>query len=308
MTSEPSSDTTKHLAPKHLVKYLDAQAGIKAIESQSLLWSSPNCFNSPFEMNGLCEIPFANNELLDATVKVASSLIFSDERAKGDTPLITAINRWRDEDRFETPQEAKAVLKDLLGKMVEQKEEQLHITLQKWQQFIESIRVCCFCNSANIATAWGQFADNHQGIAISIKPDEENGLNHAQPIHYNKERTQITTIKEQMGSLLYNHSNQPNQRFAKNILQKPDFLKNECEWRTLSPKDNSFRQSDIPDKDEKMLTPSSISAVYLGINCSDSTKKQALCAIKNITPTPKFFQCELSKNTYQIEYKTISLD
>lgn len=322
MTSEPSSDTTKpsgdttkpsgetarYSHPKHLVKYLSAQAGVSALESHSLMWSSPNRFDSPFEMNGLCEIPFSNNELLEATVKVATSLIFSDNKAVGDTPLIAAINRWRDEDRFESPQEAKTVLKDLLAKMVAQKEEQLHITIKKWQHFVESIRICCFCSSANNTSAWAQFGDNHQGIAISIEPNEENALSHAQPIKYHKERPQLTTIKEQMGSLLYNHNCQPNQRFVKNLLQKPDFLSAEQEWRALSPKDSSFKKTDTPDKDEKMLTPNSIYAIYFGINCSESTKKQALNLIKKFSQKPKCFQCELSKNTYNIEYKTVNTE
>ncbi len=306
MTSEPSKDSNTRATPKHLIKYLDAAAGIQALESQSLLWSSPNSFSSPFEMNGRCDIPFNNHELLDATVKVASSLIFSDDRAVGDTPLVSAINRWRDEERFETPQEAKVVLKDLLKKMVEQKEVELYSTLQKWQQFAESIRLCCFCSEPNIASAWTQFADNHQGIAISLAPDVDNGLDHAQPVKYSPERIQLTTIKEQMASLLYNHNSQAHQRFAKNLLHKPEHLKDECEWRALSPKDSSFRATQQANKEEKMLTPGSITAIYLGIHCSEASQKRLFTAINSLTPKPKTYQCMLGKSTYKIEHRAIT--
>ncbi|WP_053981584.1 DUF2971 domain-containing protein [Marinagarivorans algicola] len=306
MTSEPSKDSRQPTSPKHLIKYLDAAAGIQALESHSLLWSSPNRFRSPFEMNGRYEMPFNNHELLDTTVKVASSLIFNNDRAIGDTPLISAINRWRDEKRFDTPEEAKAVLKGLLRKRVEQQEEQLYSTLQQWQQFAESIRVCCFCSEAHVASAWTQFADHHQGIAISLTPNAENELHHAQPVTYSPERIQLTTVKEQVADLLYNHNNQVHQRFTQNLLHKPKHLQAEREWRALTPRDSSFQKTAHPYQEEKVLAPGSIAALYLGVNCSESTKTHLLAIATHLIPTPKIYQCIIAKHTYQIEHKIIT--
>lgn len=287
--------------PKHLIKYVSADAGLAILSSQSLLWSSPNHYSSPFEMNGKCAIPFSSKELLDATVKLSTSLIFSDEKPKGETPLMTAINRWRDEGRFNSPQEAENVLKDLLGRMVSQKEEQLHASLQKWQMFVESVRTCCFCASPDLPLAWEKFADQHKGIAISVIPDAENGLEQVQPVQYTSERPQLTTLKEQINQLLYNLAVNPNQRFPKNLLSKPSFLSEEREWRALMPKNASFRKTDDPCRDEKMLTKGSIRAIYLGLNSDEATRNAVKAACSNMEKHPKLYQIMIAKNQFKLE-------
>ena len=287
--------------PKQLIKYVSADAGLAILRSQSLLWSSPNLYSSPFEMNGKCAIPFSSQELLEATVKLSTALIFNDDRPQGDTPLMTAINRWRDEERFNSPQEAESVLKDLLSRMVAQKEEQLHASLQKWQMFVESVRTCCFCASSDLPQAWEKFADNHRGIAISIAPDADNGLEQVQPVIYTNERPQLTTLKEQINQLLYNLAVNPNQRFPKNLLSKPSFLSEEREWRALVPRNGSFRKTDHPNRDERMLTPGSIRAVYLGIDCDESTRQSVKKACADMKKQPKLIQLNIAKNHFKFD-------
>lgn len=302
VTSEKTSGDAKHHTPQQLTKYLTKDAGIDALESQSLLWSSPNAFTSPFEMNGRYLLPFSGSELLNAAVKVSCSLIFSELKATGDTPIVAAINRWKDEDRFETPEEAKSVLSDLLAKMIAHKEEELHKTLLKWQQFVESIRVCCLCKSADNPSAWAQFAENHQGIAITLNTTEENGLVHAHPVHYSQDRIHITSIKEQMGNLIYGHTSHPHQRFAKNLLYKPTFCTQESEWRVINPSNDNFIKTQHPDKDKKPLTPGSIASVYLGVNATTQTCNTVIKAAKNLQPAPKIYTCAINKKTFAIDH------
>ena len=288
--------------PKRLYKYAGADAGVKILQSNSLLWGSPDLFDSPFEMNGKCGLAFNSSELLDATVKLATSLIFNPERPKGDTPLVAAINRWREEERFDSPQEAQAVLADLLGKMVEQREEQLLTTQAKWQAFAEAIRINCFCEYSDVLSAWERYADNHKGIAIALSPDDENGLEEAHAVHYDKVRPQLTTLKEQLSSLLYNTPMHITQRFSRNLLHKPTHLKQEHEWRVLSPKDASFRKHEGSRYDEKMLTPGAIRAIYLGLNCEEATAQACIHAAKEMSPTPKIYKMSLAADEYRLEH------
>ncbi|HEY7774539.1 MAG TPA: DUF2971 domain-containing protein [Marinagarivorans sp.] len=287
--------------PKQLIKYASADAGLEILRSQSLWWSSPNAYTSPFEMNGRCGIAFSSKELLNATVKLATTLIFQDERPQGQTPLISAINRWRDERRFNSPEEARVVLQDLLAKMVAQKEEQVHASLQKWQLFVESVRTCCFSAAADILGNWDKYAEQHQGIAVSITPDSENGLDQMQAVKYTRVRPQLTTLKEQINQLLYNEAVNPSQRFPKNLLTKPEHLSDEREWRALVPKNVSFRKTHDSNRDEKALTPGSIKAVYFGIAC-DEAKRRAIMAVgKALETPPKFFQMTLAKEQFKLE-------
>lgn len=287
--------------PKQLVKYLSATAGLNALESQSLQWSSPNAFVSPFDINGYMALNFTTEELLDAVVKQATGMIFSDVRPQGDTPLITAINRWRDEERFDTPNEAVAVLKDLLGKMVTQKEEQFHNALTKWQTFVESVRICCFCESADNIAAWERYADNHKGIALSIIPDSNNGLEQAQPVAYSNDRPQLTSLKEQLSQILYNTPSPITQRFAKHLMSKAKYLEYEREWRALTPKNGNFQATDDPSISLRKLTPGSIRAVYLGADCDDLAFAAVYGAIQVIEPKPKLFKMVPAAAQYKLE-------
>lgn len=291
----------ENVRPKQLVKYLSVASGLQLLESQALQWSSPNAFLSPFEINGRMALGFSTDELLDSTVKTATAMIFADSRPLGETPLITAINRWRDEERFDTPDEAVNVLRDLLGRMVAQKEEQLHGLVTKWQTFVESVRVCCFCDSADNLAAWDHYADNHQGIAISLIPDSDNGLEQVQPVSYSNERPQLTTLKEQMSQILYNTPSSTTQRFAKHLLNKASYLGHEKEWRALTPKNGHFQATSTPGVSLRKLTSGSIRAVYLGANCDDTTVAAVTEKLESISPKPKLYKMAIAKSQYKLE-------
>ena len=292
--------------PKQLVKYLSVASGLQALESQALQWSSPNAFLSPFEINGRMTLSFSTKELLDSTVKNATAMIFAENRPQGETPLIAAINRWRDEQRFDTPDEAVHVLRDLLGKMVAQKEEHLHSVITKWQTFVESVRLCCFCDSSDNLAAWERYADNHQGIALSLIPDSDNGLEQVQKVHYSSERPQLTTLKEQMGQILYNTPSPITQRFAKHLLSKPSYLESEREWRALTPKNGHFQATDNPAISLRKLTPGTIRAVYLGAACDEASINAVSEKIKAISPKPKLYKMVPAKSQYKLEPEQIS--
>lgn len=287
--------------PKQLVKYLSVAAGLKAMESQTLQWSSPNAFLSPFEINGRMSLNFSSQELLDALVKSATSMIFSDARPSGDTPLITAINRWRDEKRFDTPEEAVNVLRDLLSKLVAQREEQLLSALAKWQTFAESVRLCCLCDSPDNLSAWERFADHHKGIAISLIPDSDNGFEQIQQITYSHDKPQLTSLKEQINQTLFNTPSPITQRFAKHLLTKATYLSSEREWRALTPKNGHFQPTDDPNISLRKLTLGSIRAIYFGAECDESTQAAITEIAKGLTPKPKLFKMTLAKSQFKLE-------
>lgn len=294
--------------PRHLIKYLSADAGLNVLQKQALHWSSPNLFSSPYEMNGKYRLPFNSVELLNGAVKLAASLIFNPDRPSGDSALMSAILRWRDDERFDSIAQAQTVLRDLLGKMVEQKDEQLHAMLQKWQAFNESVRVCCFSAENDLPLAWERYGQDHSGMAIALKPDDYNDLAQAQMVVYSNERVHLTTIKEQMGQLLYGTVSQVQQRFAKNLLQKPMHLNSEQEWRVLIPHNSSFRALENCPREEKMLSPGSIKAVYLGLNCSDDVQQKAMTLAQKITPAARVYRMQLAKNLFKFEPIELTID
>jgi hypothetical protein len=138
-------------------------------------------------------------------------------------------------------------------------------------------------------------------MAIALKPDDHNELDQAQAVVYSNERVHLTTIKEQIGQLLYGSAMQVQQRFAKNLLQKPMHLSSEQEWRLLMPRNSSFRPLENCLREEKMLSPGSIKAVYLGLNCSAEVQQKAITLARKITPAPRVYRMQLAKSIFKFE-------
>ena len=154
-----------------LIKFTDRDAAARILTDRKLRWSAPDLFNDPFELSSRSGLNFDTHTLLDSTIKLASSMIFAPEQPKGDSPLINAIRRWREEERFGSAEEAHGVLRELLGKMVDYRQAQLEVAQAKWQEYVRQVRICAFCARPDNVTAWELFADNHRGVAIRFSPD-----------------------------------------------------------------------------------------------------------------------------------------
>ncbi len=294
--------------PDSLFKYLDANGALNTLQSRSLRWSSPACFVDPFEISVVPSLPFEINSLLDSTIKLASSMIFAPEQPKGDSPLVNAIKRWREESRFGSQEEAIPVLRELLGKMVEHRSTQLEGALNQWQEHIRNLRLCCFSSKSDIPQAWEKFADCHRGVVLRFA-SSDSPFDLASPIVYQSDRAHLTTIREQLGSILHNRKDAMVERFKDLHLVKSSHLKVESEWRccTTATQKISVDQVDVQQwHDLRRFNPDALTGIYFGIGCADEFKQEISSLAKSQFPSAKLFQANLSKVTFTIEFEKVS--
>lgn len=294
--------------PDSLIKFTDSAAAMTILADQKLRWSSPDRFGDPFELSSRSGFNFDIHSLLDSTIKLASSIIFAPEQPKGDSPLINAIRRWREEDRFRTAEEAHGVLRELLTKMVDYRQDQLAVAHAKWQEYVRKVRVCCFSAKPDNLTAWEQFADLHRGVAIRFALGAEL-FTTAKPVIYQTERPQLTSLREQLAALLHNRKDTVEERFKDHFFTKGVHRKLEQEWRCQinSPSGISITHMDSAQwYDDLEFTVTQVTGVFFGINTSDDIKNQICHLLQERYPQAKIFQAVPGKMGYTIEFEKIA--
>lgn len=292
--------------PDSLIKFTDSTAALAILAEQKLRWSSPDRFGDPFELSFKSGFNFDLQSLLDSTIKLASSMVFAPEQPKGDSPLINAIKRWREEDRFRTAEEAHGVLRDLLTKMVDYRQDQLLAAHAKWQEYVRQVRVCCFSSKPDNVTAWEAFGDQHRGIAIRFALTGSDVFASAKPVVYQMERPQLTSLREQLGAILHNRRDAIVERFKDHFFIKGSHRKLEQEWRCqiTSPSDISISHMDPAEWYDDIPFPATqVTGIFFGINTDEEVKDQVCQLAQERYPQAKILQAVPGKMGYTLEFE-----
>lgn len=293
---------------ENLIKFADGETAVRILAEQKLRWSSPDRFGDPFELSAKSGFNFDTHSLLDSTIKLASSMIFAPEQPKGDSPLINAIRRWREEERFNSPEEAHGVLRELLTKMVDYRQAQLDTARAKWQEYVRKVRICCFSAKPDNISAWEQFGDQHRGVGIRFAIGEDSPFSSAKAVVYQTERPQLTSLREQLGAILHNRKDAVVDRFKDHFFIKGNHRKQEQEWRCLT-----FSSQEVPVThmdaaewyDDLSFSAAQITGIFFGISTSDDVKTEIFKLIQERYPQAKPFQAVPGKIGYTIEIEKI---
>lgn len=291
----------KHL-PETLVKYCTSDTGLTILHSQSLRWRSPEGFSDPFEVSCGAPLNFDPDQLLDSTTKLASSMIFAPERPNGDSPMINAIRRWREEGRFGSPEEARVVLRDLLSRMVDYRLSQLNTTLNKWQHYVRNVRILSLSGASDNLINWEQFGDLHRGLALRFKT--HHSLGRPRPIIYQAERPQLTSLHEQLGAILHNRDDRMSERFDQVYLIRGKHRQQEEEWRCLR-----MSTQDVPVSDnncehwyeDHSFEKTELAAVIFGLHTSTEVKKEVASLVAQRYPETQLLQTKIAKSGFQLD-------
>src|SRR5690625_4800693 len=100
--------------PETLAKYCTAEAAGKILSSRQLRWHGPHLLGDPFELTHQSPLGFDPATLLDAAIRTATAMIFARELPRSNSPLMAVVRRWREEERFDSQEEAEEVLTELL--------------------------------------------------------------------------------------------------------------------------------------------------------------------------------------------------
>lgn len=295
--------------PEKLVKYCSTHTAMKILGSSALRWSAPHLSSDPFEPNHQSQLNFNPHTLLDAAIKTSTAMIFAKDAPRGSTPLLTAIRRWRDEERFASPEEADEVLKELLSQMVDHRQALIDKTMTDWRKFTRSVRICSFAAKPDNLMAWQHFSDNHRGVALRFAAGDQTSLGKPKEVEYKSVRPEITSLKQQLSAILHGEKVNPQDRFFNNLLTKPLFSKGEQEWRCFQDV-NEDLSSDSSDSsqwfDDFKFERNELGAVYFGAFTSAKDKRDIFDLVKEKYKQAQVFQAKVVHGKYELEFSRIS--
>lgn len=295
--------------PDTLAKYATAATARKLLESQALRFSAPALYVDPFELNHRTPLSFDPQTLLQSVIRTACGMIFAREEPRGASPLSTVIRRWRDEERFASPEEAEEVLNELMARMVDQRQDEIDAMMSDWRRYTRSLRICSFSAKADNLIAWQYYADSHTGAVLRFQCGENTVLKNPLQVHYNPARPEITTLKEQLNVVLHNERLQSQEFFQDKFLSKQPAAKGEQEWRCFFNVDAAEAGKSTDEKDwysQVTFEPEHLKAVYLGAFMSVEDKKTLLEILQKRYPGTKVFQAEAVPGKYEISFSRVN--
>ena len=295
--------------PETLVKYCTATTAQKILSSQTLRWAAPHQFSDPFELNHQTQLNFDPHVLLQAAIKMASAMIFGKDAPRGATPLMAAIRRWRDEERFASPEEAEDVLRELLSQVVDQRQAVLDQVMTDWRKFARTLRICSFTAKPDNLASWQNFADHHRGVAIRFQSGEFTALPKPRKVEYSTVRPEITTLKEQMSAIMNNERVVPQEHFFEKFTVKPSTSAGEQEWRCFHQEDEGLSATSNADQvahSDIKFERSEITAVYFGAFTPPKIKREIFDLVKEKYSQAKIFQAKAVSGKYEIEFERIT--
>ncbi|MFT7560442.1 MAG: hypothetical protein ACI93R_002362 [Flavobacteriales bacterium] len=294
--------------PENLYKYCSYEEALEILQTKSLRWQSPSLLSEAFTLSHESNLTFDRDAFLKSAIKVAISLIFGRDDPKGETPLLAAIRRWRGEQRFNTPDEAQGILKELLGKMVDHKMDELAVIVADWQKYCASERVCSFAEKPDQLDNWIHHGHNGRAVVLRFLVGEDRSLKEPEPISYLPVKPEITSIKEQMACLFYNHKDKSRESFKARSLMKPPVFKQEKEWRCFRKTANppSLSESEASEWHESFaFDPKDLKAVYFGPELEPEAVDTLSTALKANFEKSKRHQLSFSKGTYALAVENL---
>ena len=286
--------------PKSLVKFLPAESGLDALKAGTLRWHAPHLLSEPFGFDKNSSLSFDRRDLLGKLVQLSNLLIFDKAEPVGNSPMLIAIKRWREQDRFKNREEATPVLTQLLAKMVQQQYQEIEKIYADWQGYASSILVSCFCDSHNRLPAWDRYADRHQGLALCLQCADFSALSDPYRVVYNSKLPEIISIKDQMNFILKRQPSSPQDYFYNKMITKSQDFSAENEYRCFQECGEGEDVGHIPFKAKQL------SAVYIGALMKDEDEQQVINLVKENYPQTRVYQTLPSKEKFELEFIEIT--
>ncbi|WP_111640374.1 DUF2971 domain-containing protein [Marinimicrobium alkaliphilum] len=295
--------------PDTLSKYCTADTALKILQSQRLRWSAPHLLGDPFELHHRTTLTFDPHSLLDAAIQTATAMIFSRDAPVGNSPLTTVVRRWRDEDRFSSQEEAEEVLRDLMARMVDKRQEAIDEMMADWRRFTRHLRIVSFSAKPDNLACWQRFADSHRGAVIRMHCGGYTNLKEPHAVEYRANRPEISSLKEQLNAVLHNEQPKVQHSFGDKFLVKPQLASTEQEWRCFHNAEHEASSRENDDSlwyDDRPFERADISAVYFGAFMPSEDKRKLWDLLKEQYADARVFQAEPAPGKYEVAFKRIT--
>lgn len=235
---------------------------------------------------------FSRNDLLEASIKYISGMIFGPKMPPGNpnNSLYKAIQRWRAESRFNDEIEVREALQGLLPSMVEINYQQACEQQKNWCQYVEAKRVVRVYDSVLHDELWLNEANRYSGIAVRFKVTEESLFSQLKAANYQTKPPKTVSLSQYV-QLLCGERYEINFDPESCLLTQAQASKSQKEWRLLLAAE--------PGKTSCSIACETISAIYIGPLVSDDKRSHLINWLSQHLPDVDLQQV----STHPLEYK-----
>lgn len=286
-----------------LVKFCNIETGLKVLNSQSLRWSSPHLYCDPFEPDHLSDPDFTPEGLASGMIKEAINMLFGPTEPTGKSNrLVAAICRWRDEERFNSEEEAADVLKQLLAQVATAQQQSVDGYMAAWKKFASNQRICSFSDKPTNLFCWQRYGDNHQGVALKFACGEDTALPETRRLSYTTTPSLVTSLKEQV-AVTYGKDTPPDPaEFLDKLLSKNKDNSAEREWRCFSTDTDDANSDESLWYSNKKFSAPELKSIYLGLKTGRKDREEIIKLIKEKYKNTTLFQAEAVKGKYELNF------
>lgn len=187
-----------------LYKYATPDAARAILVGRTLRWSSPQLFNDPFDVRRDLELPFTNQDLLEAMLDRYRAYL----RGKGEPgneiarTLLAGFRLARKRAPVET------LMADLRETMSLFMTAPLELARKQfrdiWTERVPGMRILCFSTDATSPSMWAHYAANLAGVVFGFESSDERDSPWllAQPVRYLNRRPSLPGADEWARALL----------------------------------------------------------------------------------------------------------
>jgi len=297
--------------PAILYKYADLETAEVIIQTKTLRWQSPYELPEPFAVNSAKSLMIKDDVLTEALAKFVASMIFTHSLPFKDTtnPIVKAIIRWRSTDRFDTEDEAKSVLTDLLQSTILKQQEKNQEMLEHWDYYLDHLRILCLGDKPDNLALWQNHANNYNGVAFGfeVDPEYDDGApQKPEKVKYAEQRPVLTDMRAQIEDMLGIRRLDPKSMFSSQFLVKSKAAVTEQEWRCLRVMpEQQVMMADVKTHNDFNFDPENLKRVYLGCNIESEQKIKLMNSIKEQLPKTDIYSCSPNMNQFSLKVEKI---
>lgn len=292
------------LGKRSFFKYTTPETAISILERKTVKYSSPLCFNDPFDVQSGLHLNFDWNSFTDHTLDRLSEFITADKAPlldatdPGGNAILLARQMYGPEgfDRERWRQRLSPSL-DTVAKSIAQWQVEYQ---QKWTDLLPKMRVFCVAEDRDNLLMWAHYAKDHTGVVFEFQslPEEDNALSVARKVRYMKEPPSFLTRGEWIDDILGLQRVDLIDFSRRYVLTKSSQWRYEKEWRVWYPHHGPSTElhTFLP------INPHELKALYLGCQAEKPFLEKVVPLARSAFPQLRLFQARKSEGSFSLEY------
>jgi Protein of unknown function (DUF2971) len=280
-------------------KYVTPETALKVLNSRSLRWSSPDCFNDPFDMGFDLHVNFDHARVRNLTLKSLWDAYYSPEGI----PVGNDLGRRILDRKADFPKFSREEFDRKLGRAVDDALRKLPSLVEEWnpifQKAMKDVKVLCLVERPDNILMWSHYAQMHQGVAfeLSCVPEQDSAWGAAMDVKYGE----MPPIYDddfviRLGS--GQASMDPDEVIKRFVRAKASEWSYECEWRVVLHSTNPSQPTE-----DLAFSREELTAVYLGCRISHNDEEEIVAKVRRDYSGTRIFAAEKMERKFALRFR-----